>query len=367
MVGRKIIKAIRFVLASFVLLIPLLCDAAELDDLLDDASLALNADNHQVAFSLYLESAERNSPEAAFQLSKMYFQGLGTNIDEVKGMFWLVKAIEFDYLPAMYSLAMRTMEIDSNSAMDLMREAASQGHAGAVKYLTSRYNSAVLGTDLVNDRFHASWFNYASEGDVNALKALLSHVEDVDLRDDSGMSALLLAVKNNKPEAVKWLLVRGAHISIDALANRDKVQSSQQSVEYFGKDQGFRRAPNQNSSLQDQGWINSLANSASLDSQVFENVSEGISLRQAVESGQIALLPVLLTNGVSPFTKDDAGHDVLELAIFNNKHEEFNTLYNWLKSNSRLEKDAVDRYFQAAVQFACLQCIAFLRTEIIAR
>lgn len=53
----------------------------------------------------------------------------------------------------------------------------------------------------------------AYDGDIEAAKTMLPHVEDINLPGDIGNSPLHYAVLNNKPEMAAFLILNGANVS----------------------------------------------------------------------------------------------------------------------------------------------------------
>lgn len=91
---------------------------------------------------------------------------------------------------------------EGNTALIL---AAHHGRTEIVKHLLS------IGADvsLVNDTGHAAIHGAAASGKVEILLMLAGAGADLNLRSTRGMTPLMVAVDNNKPASVKFLLDRG--------------------------------------------------------------------------------------------------------------------------------------------------------------
>ena len=50
---------------------------------------------------------------------------------------------------------------------------------------------------------------YASEGDLEKLKETLPNVQNREIKNEAGMSALVLAIKSKNSQIVKFLLDEG--------------------------------------------------------------------------------------------------------------------------------------------------------------
>ncbi len=90
----------------------------------------------------------------------------------------------------------KTQEINSN-------------YLEALKATTSNLNSNAPKILFISD-YEELVFKTASEGNIAALASLLDIVEEVDIRNSDGATPLLIAVRSNKLESVKFLIARGA-------------------------------------------------------------------------------------------------------------------------------------------------------------
>lgn len=142
------------------------------------------ASNPEEAKRLFFSSAEKNCPEAQYNLAGFYFQ----EKNQSGGMKWLKKAAENQYPPAQYRLA-EILETGDDAvknietAKDLNLKAARSGYAPA------QYKMAMLADK--NDEAGLSWMKKSAERSyipaMNRLAAI--YLEGVD---DGSAKAMIL-------------------------------------------------------------------------------------------------------------------------------------------------------------------------------
>lgn len=79
-------------------------------------------------------------------------------------------------------------------------------------------------------------FNAARAGDVDGLRALLdAHPEALNQRNQFGQSALLLACYHRQPEAVEFLLSRGAELTLHEACAAGRLERVQELIRQRGR------------------------------------------------------------------------------------------------------------------------------------
>ena len=140
--------------------------------------------NPEEARRLFFSAAEKNCPEAEYNLADIYFQ----EKNQAAGMKWLKKAAENQYPPAQYRLAGIFETGDETvknpeTAKELLLKAAQSGYAPA------QYKMALLSGK--NDEAGSSWMKKAAERSyVPAMNSLAeSCLKGVD---DGSVKAMIL-------------------------------------------------------------------------------------------------------------------------------------------------------------------------------
>lgn len=137
------------------------------------------------AFEWYFESASKGNPTAQFNLALCYDQGLGTEVNKIEALRWYKKASDAGVVQAKYNLAMyykNGESFDSDSGTVILN--ADKTTAIKLLYECSNASFAPANRELAKI--------YLDEKDPLKNKEL-------------GMKLILLAVKENDPEALYML------------------------------------------------------------------------------------------------------------------------------------------------------------------
>ena len=147
----------------------LLCGAAAP---YDEALSALGRRDYALAISLFREAADAGQPAAAYNLGRIYDQGLGVPRNPTMALIWFRKAAEAGNPGAQYHLGLMYQKgqgapRDEARAAAWYEKAASQGYSDAQKHLGAMY---ALGRGVPQDDAEAArWFGEsASHGDADA-------------------------------------------------------------------------------------------------------------------------------------------------------------------------------------------------------
>ena len=106
----------------------------------------LDAKHYSDALRVCKKSAQEGDPASQFNLSFIYFNGLGISKDSVKAMRWLNDSASKRYPPAEYALSSRYasgkgVRKDTKKALELITDAANQSFLLA-QYMLGRMNEA---------------------------------------------------------------------------------------------------------------------------------------------------------------------------------------------------------------------------------
>ena len=90
-------------------------------------------EDYRNALRCFKQAAEAGVPAAAYELGRMYDEGVGTDKDPQQALEWYVKALKGGDPDAAYALGVRYMlgsgvEQDRDLAWQLFESAADQGH-----------------------------------------------------------------------------------------------------------------------------------------------------------------------------------------------------------------------------------------------
>lgn len=143
-------------------------------------------------------------------------------------------------------------------------------------------------------------FAAAEQGDLPALSAVLSFQHDLDIRDEYGNTALILATANNHGAAVHMLRKHGA--SVDAAGNNGYTPLNV--AAYRGCIEAAQLL---------------IANDANLESRALAATSTGAGgptpLWSAVENGHEYMVDFLIAAGANVNVEDANGNNLLSYAV----------------------------------------------------
>jgi TPR repeat protein len=125
------------------------------------------------AFASYLRAAEGGSPVAMIEVARALMTGAGTQADLALAKIWLERAVSLNSADAMFELY-RLNDIgtkpNTREADRWLRQAAENGHSGAMYRLALRYQQASSDKDRTTAR---DWLERAARaGHSQAVKAL---------------------------------------------------------------------------------------------------------------------------------------------------------------------------------------------------
>ena len=172
--------------------------------------------------------------------SHVFSAGDSPYVDDSRDHIPLMEAALGGDLPAIEGLVRRVEgagevynfnQVDPESKNTALHRAAAAGHLDVVRYLVGRgakaYKQNSSGKtpmqvavesghqDVVNEIGVNDWMNMAKAGNLEWLNYLHALGISIDLQENvRGQTALHKAVRENKPEAVKFLLERGARKDI---------------------------------------------------------------------------------------------------------------------------------------------------------
>ncbi len=80
------------------------CASPKLSEEYTEGKVNFEAGNYKRAFRVLLPLAAKGKVEAQYAVGYMYYYGYGTAQDNESGLFWMNKAAELHYLPAIHAL-----------------------------------------------------------------------------------------------------------------------------------------------------------------------------------------------------------------------------------------------------------------------
>jgi TPR repeat protein len=181
--------------------------------------------NYPLAFTEWQSSAEAGDAIAQFNLSHLYFDGLGTTADHVKGTEWLIKSAQKGYVDAQYNLGNNYaagqlgVPLDLGQAVHWLTKASEQGDASA------QYNLGLLyqNNETVKDFERAAfWYGKAASQDHAGAQANLGvlHYNGQGVTKSEAMAWVLYQKADAKDNPVAARLIgdmyeRGTHVAAD--------------------------------------------------------------------------------------------------------------------------------------------------------
>lgn len=129
--------------------------------------------DYKKAFLYYYDAAERNYPEAKYYVARCYLEGLGTEINETKGLEWLYKAAEQKDKEALFCLGESyekgyLVDKDESKAFYYYLESAKQGDSDAQNKLGYIYRKGSLGQKESPEDSYLWFFKAAVQGDSSS-------------------------------------------------------------------------------------------------------------------------------------------------------------------------------------------------------
>lgn len=114
----------------------------------------------------------------------------------------------FQYLE---SLGIKPNTVSKSGANALHGIVRRPGQTDLVKYFLSK------GTDVnqKDDEGNTVFMNAAASSDLPTIELLFSSLKDINTVNETGASALALAVKSNTPDVIEYLLDKGAKVNIE--------------------------------------------------------------------------------------------------------------------------------------------------------
>ena len=223
--------------------------AATAPDPLNNAIVALRTRDYPTALTQLHQSANAGDQHAQLLLGLLYFNGVGTGVNQATAESWLSKSAAQGNATATYVLSAlyaRRSDASSGQAPALLRKAAALGYPYAVEDLaagraplspdwvglsdsTLRGEFAIysarnadleclsaLGalTKDLRDPFGSSLLSHAvAAGSLKSAQLLIDAGSDVNHADNFGVTPLMLAARLETTQLLDLLLIKGASVS----------------------------------------------------------------------------------------------------------------------------------------------------------
>ncbi len=143
---------------------------------LNDGLRAFKAGNYQQAMAYWKPLAEKNNPDALYNIGLLYMKGLGVKQDYRAAKHWFKQAAKYGSVDAAYNLGVmykkrRFGYPSSKDALYWWRQAAERGHP------ESQFNLGVMlaygnGTKKDINAALNLWQKAARQGNANAIQTL---------------------------------------------------------------------------------------------------------------------------------------------------------------------------------------------------
>lgn len=175
------------------------------------AQKAIRMQDFQLAFSLYQNAANAGSSEAQFQLASLYGLGQGTQANDELSVQWLEKSAKQNHPAALYHLALELNQSKPLEARGLMQRSAALSYAPAMNYMDKAGSLSKTSLSSLEDNESSLWFGSARKNSVSDLEHLYENGQTIDITDNSGRTALIVAIEFKSTEAINWLLQNQAN------------------------------------------------------------------------------------------------------------------------------------------------------------
>ena len=238
-----------------------------------------------------MNSFEFNTQSIPLPAKETYDMKGGVSV-ETRGWSPLHSAAEGGNEVIIETLLSSGLDIDSrgNDGTTPLMVAAAKGQEKTVNLLLSKGADPHLRNFMGRNLLHAA----AEGGNSSIMRSMLSYDIDINSKDDeSSVTPLMIAVKRNHVEVVKYLLQKGADISLTTESNKRNalhIASQYGSVEAMEMLLSYDLRP---------------------DSR---DVEGNTPLACAAASGQIEAVNCLLKHGADPFLKGKHGRSLLHFA-----------------------------------------------------
>ena len=184
---------------------------------LDDAKRSIRVRDFDKAFSILSKLAESGNVEAQYQLSGFYRSGWSVEKSDRTAVVWLRKAADQGHVNAQYSLG--TMYENGwgvpenwGKAERWYQSAAFHGHELALAKLVQLQALAEHQAKDPLLKRQRELFALIRQGNRSGVTRLLLSGVDINSRDSSGWTALMVAVESWDAEMVAVLLKGGADL-----------------------------------------------------------------------------------------------------------------------------------------------------------
>lgn len=271
-----------------ILVLPLTSRAATE---LERAEKAVRMQQYDQAFSLYQAAAQTGDSSAQYQLANLLQLGKGVKKNDKQALVWLEKSAAQGNAAAQYSLALRLVNDNRPRAMNLLNESAAQEYRSAIQHLT-RLGEEV-GSGSPENLLLEQWFSAVRKNDLEQMQNIFDTLNDVDVEDYSGRTALYYALDSNSTVAAEWLLKKGSNVN-----HRDRFGESPLFLAVAENREGLLKKMLQRGDVQQ-----ALPNGETL-------------LHYSVRRYRYNLLPVLLRKKIPLNVTNDSGWTALDLAEY---------------------------------------------------
>ena len=213
-VYKKKSKALAFIvfLCCFLSVLPVVSFAFDLEE----ARRAVRLRDFDQAFSIYSNLAISGNLEAQYQLAGFYRSGWSVKKSDKMAVEWLLKASEQGHVQAQYSLGTMYengwgIPVNREQAMHWYQSAAFHDHEMALTKLTQL--QALIEQQAKDPALkrRRDLFSAIQRGDHSAVSGLLESGVDINSRNSSGWTPLMMAVESGDARMVAILLKGGAN------------------------------------------------------------------------------------------------------------------------------------------------------------
>jgi hypothetical protein len=217
--ARPIVYANKFKVHSFIVffccflnVLPVVSFAFDLEE----TKRAVRLRDFDQAFSIYSNLAISGNVEAQYQLAGFYRSGWSVKKSDEMAVEWLLKASEQGHVQAQYSLG--TMYENGwgvpksrEEAMRWYQSAAFHDHELALTKLTQLQTLIEQQAKDPALKRRRELFALIEQGDRSGVLALLESGVDINSRNSSGWTPLMMAVESGDAEMVAMLLKNGSN------------------------------------------------------------------------------------------------------------------------------------------------------------
>lgn len=187
----------------YLLLIILLLPGWLVAGPLEDGHEAFDNQQYKKAYDLWLPLAQKNDPDALYNIGLLYMKGLGVEKNERTALSYFTRAGELGMVDAMYNAGVlfytgKGVYPDYKSAIEWWQAAAYAGNANAQNNLAIMYAFA-YGTGQNGKKALELWTEAAKQGHPDAIHSLVE-----------SYNGKIPGIKADEKKAAYWLAVEAS-------------------------------------------------------------------------------------------------------------------------------------------------------------